>query len=311
MKLNNTKPRAAFTLLEMMLALAIGVLLMSGLYFALDMHLAATTAGRREVDQAQVARNVLKNIQQDIKDHLATLDVYPAPTSSSSSSTSGTMATTTAAASTMSNPMSYTTPSGTTTPSFPFQLGVQGGTDYCSIYISKVPYAVVQAQQGDPTQSGGATAQSLDSDLRRITYWMASGGSSNGLARQEIKVVTSQDLSVSNLPPPGVDDMTKIVAPEVLAISFEYFDGTNWQQSWDGSMPGTDGITPVGPPVAIAITVSIGRADNLNVSPDDATVRQYRHVVQIPTASYYSNWPTNTVNPTATPQSPTTSTSGG
>jgi len=302
------RPRAAFTLLEMVLALAIGVLLMTGLYFALDMHLAATTSGRLQVDQAQVARNVLKNIQSDFKDHLATLDAYPSAKAAAAAA-SGTTTTTTATATT-SAAMTYTLPSGATTTSFPFNLGVQGDSTYCTIYISKLARAVVDAQQTDPTTAGGATMQAEDSDLRRITYWLNTAGT-KGLARQEIKVVTSDDTSVTNLPPAGVDDMTKIVAPEVVAISFEYFDGTNWQATWDGTQPGIDGVTPIGPPVLIAITISVARSDNLNAGPDDPGVRQYRHCVQIPTASYYANWPNNTVNPAATPQQSTTGTTMG
>jgi prepilin-type N-terminal cleavage/methylation domain-containing protein len=302
--------RAAFTLLEMVLALAIGVLLLTGLYFALDLHLKATTSGRSQVDQAQVARSVLKNIQTDFKDHLATLDAYPSAKAAAAAA-SGT--TTTMANPTTSAAMTYTLPSGATTTSFPFNLGLQGDDSYCTIYISKLPRAVVDAQQTDPTMAGGASMQAEDSDLRRITYWLNTAGDTKGLARQEIKVVTSEDTSVTNLPPAGVDDMTKIVAPEVVAIHFEYFDGTSWQATWDGTQPGTDGITPIGPPVAIAITISVARSDNLNASPDDPGVRQYRHVIQIPTASYYSNWPNNTVNPAATPQSSTgtTGTTGG
>jgi hypothetical protein len=192
-------------------------------------------------------------------------------------------------------------PNGTTTPTFPFNLGVQGETDWCAIYISRVPKAVVQDQQSD----GSGQLQAMDSDLRRITYWLSSVGGSNGLARQEVVVVTSDDTTMSNLPPPGVDDKTTIVAPEVMGISFQYFDGTNWQVSWDGTQPGSDGITPIGPPVAIQITLQVARADKIHAGADDPSVRTYIHVIQIPTASYYTNWPNNTSNPSATPQAPT------
>src|SRR5438094_421031 len=40
-----TTKRPAFTLLEMILALAIGIMLMTGLYYALDIHLTATSVG--------------------------------------------------------------------------------------------------------------------------------------------------------------------------------------------------------------------------------------------------------------------------
>jgi prepilin-type N-terminal cleavage/methylation domain-containing protein len=300
--------RAGFTLLEMVLALAIGVMLMTGLYYALDLHLAATTSGRLQVDQAQIARNVLRKIQHDIKDHLATLDVYQSTKSSASSSAASSSTTGGTTAGTTGSTGSMTTT--TNTGPFPFNLGVQGDQDWCTIYVSVVPYAVVQAQTSDPTAAGGANVQSSDSDLRRITYWYSATSGSTGLARQEIKLVTSDDGTISTLPPPGIDDMTEIVAPEVVAISFEYFDGSSWQPSWDGTQPGPDGVTPLGPPVAIAVTVNVARSDNLNANPDDPGVRRYRHVIEIPTASRYTMWPTNTSNPSATPQSSTGTTGG-
>ena len=39
-----------------------------------------------------------------------------------------------------------------------------------------------------------------------------------------------------------------IIASEVVGVAFRYFDGTAWQDTWDGSIMGTDGMTPVGPP---------------------------------------------------------------
>jgi prepilin-type N-terminal cleavage/methylation domain-containing protein len=303
--------RPAFTLLEMILALAIGVLLMFGLYLALNMNLEATKAGRLQVDQAQIARNVLKRVQGDVKDQLAFLDAYPSATASASAAGgTGTTGTTTAATtSTTSPPNSFVGPTGTPVP-IPFNFAVQGNEEYCAFYIGKVPRAVAQAQMNDPTESGGNEVQASDSDERRITYWLVSGSNgTGGLARQEIATVNSTDTSNVTLPPASVDDATKIIAPEVISINFQYYDGTNWQSTWDGTMPGIDGVTPVGPPVAIAITISVARGDNPGAGVDDPTVRQYRHVIQIPTASFYSNWPYNTLNPLATPQTTTTNTS--
>jgi len=43
----------------------------------------------------------------------------------------------------------------------------------------------------------------------------------------------------------------------VKTLTFSYFDGTDWQDSWDGTQLGSDGMTPVGAPLAIAITIGI------------------------------------------------------
>jgi len=302
-RINIRKPdrRAAFTLLEMMLAMAIGVLLLIGLYVALNVHLNATDAGRVQVDQAQVYRNVLKMFTTDIQNHLATLDAYPSASTSSSSTSgttgtsaagTGTTATTTTAGmgatsgttGTSTTAAASTATGTTTTGTVPFTLGVQGGADWIAIYDSTMPRAVSQSQNAN------SNVQAQDSDLRRYAYYLIpSSDGSGGLARQEITAVLSTDVVNSVLPPSGPDDYTKILTNRVIALGFEYFDGTNWQTTWDGTQPGSDGVTPVGPPVAIRITMSVARADNLTAGVSDSSVRQYQDVIQIPTAAFYNS----------------------
>src|SRR2546423_1723247 len=80
--------RRAFTLMELILALTIGMVLLVGLYLALDVHLNATHAGRQQVEQATTARQVLKRISNDISNHLALVPVPPNATTTSTKSTS-------------------------------------------------------------------------------------------------------------------------------------------------------------------------------------------------------------------------------
>ena len=62
------------------------------------------------------------------------------------------------------------------------------------------------------------------------------------------------------------------------SLQFEYFDGQSWQDSWDGTQVGSDGVTPIGPPAAVAITIGLAR-------PGTDEVKTYRHVVAIRTAN--------------------------
>ena len=48
-----------------------------------------------------------------------------------------------------------------------------------------------------------------------------------------------------------------VIAPEVQSLQLQYYDGTTWQSSWDSTVIGTDGITPLGPPAAIQITIGV------------------------------------------------------
>jgi hypothetical protein len=87
-----------------------------------------------------------------------------------------------------------------------------------------------------------------------------------------------------------------VIAPEVKSLTFEYFDGTGWMESWDSTLPGEDGVTPIGPPRAIAITISLLRPGYTEDSPPEAALKQYRHVVAIVTAN---GLPQETLDPSA------------
>jgi hypothetical protein len=157
---------------------------------------------------------------------------------------------------------------------------VQGDTSWIMLYISRVPQQVNPIPGADdPTQPLGA------SDLRRVSYWLAGGGDSPlGLARQELTAVTSPDATAAV--PPGIpDEASMVIAEEVKSLTFSYFDGTNWQDTWDGTVAGPDGSTPVGPPVCIAITLGIASGSVEGATEAEQGLKLYRHVVPILTAN--------------------------
>ena len=112
-------------------------------------------------------------------------------------------------------------------------------------------------------------------------------GEPTGLCRQEFKPVTSDDAT-NVLPPDIPDEGTYVFAEEVKTLQFQYFDGTTWQDTWDGTTAGGDGTTPQGPPLAIAITIDValpGSTSNANGQESQPKVKSYRHVVPILTAN--------------------------
>jgi hypothetical protein len=76
------------------------------------------------------------------------------------------------------------------------------------------------------------------------------------------------------------DEGSYVIADEVRSLTFRYFSGTDWTDTWDGTQPGADGATPMGPPAAIEITMGIAVKGSANNE-----VKPYRHVVTIPTAN--------------------------
>jgi hypothetical protein len=267
--------------LEVLLASAIGVLLMGALYVAVDVQLRHAQAGRDVIEQSNLARNLVNRIAGDIR--LSVGPTIPAPSKSSGGSASSPAAGGTGTGSPGASP-AISSSSPATSPSsgtgaVQFNLGVQGDANRLILSISRVPRELNFIPDAD---NGGQPAVS---DLRRISYWLAgSSDAPRGLAWQEVKVVTSDD-AMAAVPPDVPDDSFQIIAEEVKSLTFSYFDGTSWQDSWDGTAPGADGSTPLGPPLAVAITIGIATPGSGNRSPNDQPLKTYRHVVAIPTAN--------------------------
>jgi prepilin-type N-terminal cleavage/methylation domain-containing protein len=290
--------RRGFTLLEVTLALSVGVFLLGALYVAVDVQLSHARAGRTIVEQATLARSILARIDADIAATASLIDPerYRSPSGSSStastSSTTGATSTASSATSTAgaASGSSSTSSSGTSTTNdaITLPLSVQGDSTTLHLYIARVPREAIPT---DPN----ATPQ-IVSDLRRVSWWMPT----SGLARQEVNIATSQD-ALENLPPGISDEDSYVLAAEVKNVQFQYFDGTDWQDSWDCTTPGTDGVTPIGAPQAIAIVLDIAHPAE-GVKDDDPPTKRYRHVVACVTA--------NGITPQQTQQSGTSTTGG-
>lgn len=269
MRLRHHRP--AYTLLEVLLATAIGALLLVALYSALNITMRNAQAGRDKVEQSTLARSLLLRLANDVASNLR--PAVPNQSGGSSGSGGGGGGSGQANASSSSGSGSSTSGgavsglSGTIT----FNMGVQGDSTHLFLFSSRVPREMDGAWQRDtvPTVS----------DLRRITYWL----SSEGLSRQEIKLATSDDAL--NLSTDLPDDPAFVVAEEVKSLQFQYFDGTSWQDSWDGTQPpASGGNNPQGPPQLIAITIGLvvpGSSDD----SAEAKLKTYRHIIAIPTAN--------------------------
>jgi uncharacterized membrane protein YgcG len=272
--------RSAFTLLEMVLAAAVAVLLLAALYVAMDLQLRHAESAREVVTETTLARTLLNRIAADIAPDLATAD--PARYKTGGGSGGGASGGGSGSAATTGNTVSNTDGTlntfgstngtdATASASGLAVLALQGSSSSLTLYVSRVPPGA--SGSNGPTQPAGF------SDQRRIVYWLVEGA---GLARQELTAVTSEDAMNGNVPSGMPSDPKQLIAKEVQSLQFQYFDGTNWQDSWDGAQVGPDGVTPIGPPLAVAITIGI-------VSEDGIDTKTYRHVAAIPTANSQSS----------------------
>jgi hypothetical protein len=110
-----------------------------------------------------------------------------------------------------------------------------------------------------------------------VVYGIAENGS---LTRQETPWLTSDDAV--NLVGLDSSDLPKYVIAEVVDIDFEYWDSSAWQSSWDGTQLSDDQKTPIGPPMAIAVTLTV-RMPSSGRS-DQPAEKKCRHVIAVPTA---------------------------
>jgi Tfp pilus assembly protein PilV len=284
--------RAGFTLLEVILAALVTVLLMVALYVTLNMQYWHAEAGRNAVEQSTLAQGLMKRVADDISQELAPL----VPDTSGASGASGGGAAAAAPAGGASTPASTTAPAASTSPAsgtssgtssstagaggnisggpVTFNYMVQGTDSQLTLYVSRFPREVLGADRTNPP---------LVSDLRRVTYWLAGGsGSASGLARQEVKQETSND-ALTTMPPDVPDPESFVISSRVRSLTFAYWDGQAWQDSWDGTTAtGSDGTTPQGPPMAIRIEMKIARASGAD---DAKSWKTYRQTVYIPTAN--------------------------
>jgi hypothetical protein len=161
--------------------------------------------------------------------------------------------------------------SNTTTDGIVLPLSVQGDNTTLNLYIARVP------REALPTDA--SVIPPVVSDLRRVSWWLPTGG----LARQEVAVETAVD-ALDNLPPGIPDEDSYVIAPEVQNVQFQYFDGSEWQDTWDCTTLGADGVTPIGPPQAIAIVLDIATPQD-GAKENEPPTKRYRHVVACITAN--------------------------
>jgi prepilin-type N-terminal cleavage/methylation domain-containing protein len=268
--------RGGFTLLEVLLATSIGLLLLVALYMSFEIYISHVDQGRRQIEQGTLARSLFTHLEADLSACVPLSDPgrYRAQQSQQGQGGATTPTTgDTTTGDTSGTGGSTTATGGLTTNTVALPLSVQGDSTTLHIFITRTPRELFVGDSGD--------SPPVVSDLRRVSYWMIDSGGKKGLARQEVKQATSED-ALTNLPPGVADEETFIIADEVRSVQFRYWDGTAWNDSWDCTTLGADGVTPVGPPRAIEITVELALPQG-TLDTEERT-RTYRHVVSLLTA---------------------------
>jgi len=280
--------RVGFTLLEMILALAVGLVLMGALYTMLGSQLTQAQVGRDAVEEATLVRSILARIANDVGGSLGPYDPKQVPSGGGtpSSNSSSTSSSSTSGNSNSADPSSSANGSDadstentmpTTSGPIVFNHGIVYDGNQLILSVSRAPREVLGA---DARRQEDGTLPKV-SDLRRVIYWIEEG---KGLAVQEVKRVTANDIDVTA----SSDEPIKYI-PEVKSMTLQFWDGGAWVQDWDSSVPGADGETPVGPPAAIEIVLVLKHRGKQGDEAEPAELREFRHVISVPTGNNYSS----------------------
>jgi hypothetical protein len=194
-------------------------------------------------------------------------------------------------------------------------LMMQGTTSSLVLYVSRAPrlYSTTdgtsttglapnnnQGMNGAGSNGSGTTSQDMlqlqqTTDIRQITYQMGTGPDGTpGLVRQEVLMTQADDGTGNMLQNLGQDVPFQLLSSEVQDIQFRYLDNNSqtgdngWVENWPsdasdvtaGTVPTyTTGGSPLGPPLAIEITLRI-RPKSSGADDGDADLT-YRHVIPI------------------------------
>jgi prepilin-type N-terminal cleavage/methylation domain-containing protein len=252
--------RRGFTLLEVLLALGLSVLLLAAMGLAIEFHLRLLDTGRAEVEQAQLARAILRRIADDLRNALQYTPSAPSSSATSSSSSSSAAASSTST--TDSSPTSESsdesmledsqtadrTSNLANATSLPALPGIYGNDHELQIDVSRLPrldqmQTLLSSEAASGSMSGTSSAASGGmSDLRTVLYYAESSGSAalgpavsasgSGLQRRDMDRTTAA-LAVQQGESLQTQGKEEPMAPEVQEIQFRYFDGTEWVDTWD------------------------------------------------------------------------------
>ncbi|MFM8274140.1 MAG: prepilin-type N-terminal cleavage/methylation domain-containing protein [Gemmata sp.] len=269
--------RPAFTLLELLLATVLAAILLAALYMALSVTIRQTQVIRDANEVEALSRGIFNKMTIDLSGTLGPLPpksggnaaasggtTAPATTGASTTGTAattpstgsaGSATTTTGSGTAAGTPATADATAATTDPGatdnatavaadYAFQGGVVGEEKKLVVYTGRVPE--VFGRFGNP-------GDQIRADQRQVIYWLGPGG---GLYRQERPWITADGVRNSIDPDPDSPDAT-LIAEEVSDLSFEYSDGSTCAVEWDGTAPGPDGVTPLGPPRAIRLTLTL------------------------------------------------------
>jgi prepilin-type N-terminal cleavage/methylation domain-containing protein len=295
MKARGSQPlgvhRRAFSLIEVIVALALSVVLISAIYGAISLHWRYETLGRERIDRAQVSLAILRKMSEDVGSVMFSVPKVEESEDSSTSETATESVTTTTEGSTDST--------ATAAVEAPVSLGIVGTADSLQLDLSQ-PQVQDFVTVVDPS-APSTTPLPIQSEMVRVTWALVRPKRSldpdaTGLQSLIANPALARDVT-DRLQESVPDDTasalsttstateipeSSILAREVVALQFRYYDGYSWVSEWDSTEKGR---------LPRAVEVSMGflnqeykPAGSLNL-PGSASMTTIKHVIQVPAST--------------------------
>jgi prepilin-type N-terminal cleavage/methylation domain-containing protein len=242
-----TPIRRGVTLLELIVSMAISALILGLITYAINNHFQVVEKQRMHVEEVQLARALLNRIAIDIKSAVQYegVDVGSALDDISLDGVQELLGVTDMDALTTLGEVETESASYDYQTSFPVNLGLYGTQTAINFDISRIP----RQEEYQTLYTADSINDLLDipSDVKMISYYVRLGdGTANpsvqdvfntsdsvpGLMRRQLsRAITS--YAVENGNTEQLQNSDELLAPEVVAIEFRYFDGYEWLSEWD------------------------------------------------------------------------------
>jgi prepilin-type N-terminal cleavage/methylation domain-containing protein len=239
-----------FTLVELLLAMALTLVLMGMLYTAMDLHYRFSTMGQIEVERSQIARSLLSQMAADIRSTVYRPEEIPEEEESDDTTT------TEEEEPEVEQEIIYTDPDLAFAGG---SLGLFGDSESIVIHVNRPRRPSSGSATGEATAPIG--------NLQTVSYFLVGGegsmaatygdlidpGSTISGSREDAAGVArmiGSPLSLSLMEDPSdaalMTSEARLIAKEIESLQFEYHDGYEWLPEWDsqaeGRLPNAVGI---------------------------------------------------------------------
>lgn len=260
-------PRRGFTLIELVLAIALSIALVALLGMAIDLHLVRLDSSRTSIEQAQIARAIFNRITTDLR------GTTTAPTQDMSELQNLADSAAQFNVDEVDSGAEEETGSQSTTSAATNQvpIGLNGLVDSLTIDTRQLTQTLLT-----PTP-GAAPVARIDVGWTQIGYGMSLVPGTPGL----IRTVTPCDVVRWRNEQGGEAPVVEPIAAEVRAIQFRYWDGTQLVEIWNMA---EQQMLPTAVEVRIELA-PIDATDADNTSNLRQQTHIYRRVVRVPAAA--------------------------